>query len=76
MTWRELVFISALFLKVMIVSLCELLYHLVEHRVGMYNWMATQMRGRWLSPIVLLGLIMVVSHCFWSQNSRERHVYR
>ena len=73
-----IVFISALFLKVMIVSLCEL-YHIVEHRVGIYKSMATQIRGTWLSPIVLLGLIMVVSHCF-SQNSRERHghdtVYR
>ena len=61
----------------MIVSLCEL-YHIVEHRVhvGMYKSMATPIRGRWLSPIVLLGLIMVVSHCFWSQNSRERHVNR
>ena len=64
----------------MIVSLYELLYHIVEHRVGMYKSMATQIRGRWLSAIVLLGLIMVVLHCFWSQNSRERHghdtVYR
>ena len=27
----------------------------------------------WVLSIVLLGLIMVVSHCFWSQKLCERH---
>ena len=27
----------------------------------------------WVLSIVVLGLIMVVSHCFWSQNLCERH---
>ena len=63
----------------MIVSLCEL-YHIVEHRVGMYKSMAAKIRRRWLSPIELLGLIMVVSHCLSSQRARKTHghdtVYR